>query len=164
MQRIRLIRFSLIASIVTPVLVVLFCVLFRREVGRPLYFSVYFAPAIGAFFLSISYRLLETKRYGLVRAFTDGLVILLCSLRATAPLVPMSGHMLFFVYAGLTIRSRLFRIIIALLIIQTSLIKLMIWRDYLSWSFGVLSGVPLAVVFARSPRRAPRHGPRAGAE
>lgn len=164
MQRIRIIRFFLIASIAAPVLVVLFCGVFRREVGRPLYFSVYFAPAIGAFFLSISYRLLETKQYGLVRGFTDGFVILLCSLRATAPLVPMSGHMLFFVYAGLTIRSRLFRIIIAVLIIQTSIIKLAIWHDYWSWAFGVLSGVLLAGVFARSPRRPPANEPRVGAE
>lgn len=163
MQRIRLARYLLIASVVAPVLIVLLCVLFRREVGRPLYFAVYFAPAIGAFFLSISYRLLELKQYGLVRGFIDGLVILLCSLRMTAPLVPMSGHMLFFVYSGLTIRSRLFRMIIAALIIQTSIIKLVLWGDYWSWSLGVLSGVLLAGVFARSPRRLPADGPRADA-
>jgi hypothetical protein len=145
-------RYLLAAAMVAPAAVILFCICFPRVVGRPSYVAIYFAPAIGGFLLWIHFRLRQTQHYGFTQGFVDGLVILLCSLRMTAPLVPMSGHMLFFVYAGITIPSRIFRSIMAVLIIQTSIIKLLAWGDYWSWFLGSLSGVALGAMFVVARR------------
>jgi len=152
MQRPALASIVLAASIAVPALVLLICLCFPHAVGRPTYVAVYFVPAIGGFLLWVYYRLRRAEPYGFLQGLLDGLVVVLCSLRMTAPLVPMSGHMLLFVYAGITVRSLVFRSIMALLIVETSIIKLVYWGDYGSWTWGTLSGIVMGLVFIKASR------------
>jgi hypothetical protein len=135
-----------ILSLIVPALVVAASVSFPNVVGRPWYVTFYVAPAICGFILWMKDRLQQARRYGYFEGLLDGAVILLCSLRMTAPLVPMSGHMLFFVYATITVRSWKFRGAAIALALETTVIKLAVWGDYRSWSLGIVSGLLLGVV------------------
>ncbi|MGC4033914.1 MAG: hypothetical protein QM754_19710 [Tepidisphaeraceae bacterium] len=136
-----------LASVLVPVAVVGVCLIFPRIVERPAYVAVYHAPAIGGFLLCVAYRLRSARRYGVLPGLLDAAVIVLCSLRMTAPLVPMSGHMLLFVYAVVTTPGRLFRCVMVGLIVETTYFKLVLWGDVSSWMWGVLSGVAMGWMY-----------------
>lgn len=82
---------------------------------------------------------------------TDVVVLVLSVARFVASeILPFSGHMLFLTYTLITSRSAWYRWFAAALIVETSVFKLLLWRDAQSWMAGLLLGIVFSVTaFAR---------------
>lgn len=158
--RLDLARLVLPLSFVAPSALVLIAVACPWVVERPRYLALYVAPAVLLFLLWSHDRLSRSEGYGKARATLDVAALLLCGLRMVGPLVPPSGHMLFFVYAGLTMAAASSRWIAVALILETSYLKLAVWRDFESWSLGTLAGLLLAVGYLSLPARDRAKRPR----
>ena len=105
---------------------------------------LYAAPFFAAFFAWAWLRVerIEADRTGALAV--DAAAVVLGAIRFAGPVVPFSGHMLFFVYAALTTRSMRFLALIVVLIAETSWFKLVLWRDPRSWALGIATGAALA--------------------
>ena len=67
--------------------------------------------------------------------------------------LPFSGHMLFLTYTVLTIgRVRWYRRLAVVLLVETTIFKLWLWRDPYSWSIGLGLGAVAAAVALRTSR------------
>jgi len=69
-------------------------------------------------------------------------------------LAPFSGHMLFLTYTGITVRASSYRWLVALLLVETTIFKLVLWRDPKSWGLGLALGALAGVVATWLERRA----------
>jgi hypothetical protein len=99
-------------------------------------------------------RLAERPLTFSARWVLDAVVILLAALRAVGvPWLPFSGHTLFLTYSGIVTRHRGFRILTLLLMLETTVFKLWLWRDPTSWSLGIAAGVILAIAESRVATR-----------
>jgi hypothetical protein len=76
----------------------------------------------------------------------DVLAVVLGAVRFAGALVPWSGHMLFFTYSALTTRSAPYALLALALTAETTWFKLVLWRDFASWSLGLAAGAALAAV------------------
>ena len=71
------------------------------------------------------------------RSVTDGVVTVAAFLRfVLGTILPFSGHMLFLTYTGITTPQRWYRWLALVLILETTVFKLWLWRDRYSWSLG----------------------------
>jgi hypothetical protein len=119
--------------------------------GRVLFLAGYVAPffLVGPLWLRLRLRRIETTP----RAVTwlDAAVFALASLRVlpmAVGILPYSGHMLFVTYAVLVTPERGFRALAAVLLITTTAFKLGIWRDPVSWGWGLGMGIAAALLHA----------------
>jgi hypothetical protein len=105
---------------------------------------LYIAPFFVAFFAWAWLRVarMEDDRPGPLAV--DALATVLGAIRFAGLPVPFSGHMLFFVYAALTVRSTRFLLLILVLAAQATWFKLVLWRDPYSWGLGIVAGAALA--------------------
>ncbi len=81
----------------------------------------------------------------------DGVVFTLSATRS-APLftlVPLSGHALFLSYTALTTRDRRYAALALVGLVGTTYLKLVEWRDPITWGIGLAIGVVLARLFRR---------------
>lgn len=80
----------------------------------------------------------------------DAVVFVVALLRALPFLpLPFSGHMLFLVYSLLTTRSAAYRWVAAVLVLETTVFKLVVWGDWYTWSIGVICACVLAFFYGR---------------
>ena len=105
---------------------------------------LYVAPFFAAFFVWARIRAGEVERTPAGALAVDAVAVVLGSVRFAGPFVPFSGHMLFFTYAALTMRSTRFQALILVLIAETTWFKLVLWRDPRSWALGIATGAALA--------------------
>jgi hypothetical protein len=105
----------------------------------------YIAPFFLAFFAWAALRVQRIDGDRPAALAVDALATVLGAVRFGGLLpVPFSGHMLFYAYAGLTLRSTRFLLLIALLAAEATWYKLVVWRDPRSWALGIAAGAVLA--------------------
>ena len=114
---------------------------------RSRYVAFYIAPFFLGFLLWIRRRILDSWASFDARLVLDIVVVVCSALRLAGPVIPPSGHMLFFVYSFLTTTSFGYRAVTSILIVETTFIKLVVWHDRMSWAFGVLAGLALGVLY-----------------
>jgi hypothetical protein len=85
----------------------------------------------------------------------DSVATVLGAIRFARLPVPFSGHMLFYAYAGLTVRSTRFLLLIGLLAAEATWYKLVVWRDPRSWALGIAAGAALAAARVLINRTSP---------
>lgn len=122
---------------------------------------LYVAPFFAAFFAWAWMRVGRMDDDPPAALAVDALAVVLGAIRFAGAPVPFSGHMLFFVYAALTVRSTRFLLLIALLAAETTWFKLVLWCDPRSWALGIAVGAALAavriLVHRTSPHQTPAH-------
>lgn len=107
---------------------------------------LYVAPFFVAFFAWARIRVDEAARTPAAALALDAAAVVLAAVRFAGPVVPFSGHMLFFAYSALTTRSTAYRWLALALAAGTTWFKLVLWRDAASWSLGIAAGVALAAM------------------
>jgi hypothetical protein len=116
---------------------------------------LYAAPLFLAAPLWLRVRIAENGFAPNRQALVDGAVLAFSFLRfVLGELLPFSGHMLFLSYSGLTIRRSSYRWIALVLVAETTVFKLWIWRDPRSWSLGLAMGILAAAYVRLQPSRA----------
>ncbi len=109
---------------------------------------LYVAPFFVAFFVWARVRVDEVARTPPGALGVDAGAVVLGAVRFVGPLVPFSGHMLFFTYSVLATRSTPYRLLALVLAVETTWFKLGLWRDPASWGLGIAAGAALAGVRA----------------
>ena len=118
------------------------------------FFVLYVMPMLIAAPLWLRVRLAERPLAFSARWVLDALVMFLAALRAVGvPWLPFSGHTLFLTYSGIVTPHRGYRILALLLMLETTVFKLWVWRDPMSWSLGIAAGILLAVAESRLDAR-----------
>ena len=155
----------LITAIALPALLCAAALLTPSAIPRPGFVAFYIAPFALGFLLWVRRRLLDSWAGADARLAVDGLAVGLSALRLAGPVIPPSGHMLFFVFSLLTTPSPGYRAVTLALIAETSFIKLVVWRDPTSWAVGILAGLVLSgAYFALAGIRGVRGSGRRPAE
>ena len=92
------------------------------------------------------------------RAGADAAMLVLAMARfVVGAVLPWSGHMLFLSYSAITTDTRDYRIVAVLLLVETTVFKLLVWQDARSWAIGLaLGGLVGVVVKMRASARASR--------
>jgi hypothetical protein len=119
---------------------------------------LYIAPFFVAFFAWVRIRVGEIGGTSAGAWAVDALATVLAGTRLAGPLLPASGHMLFFAYSALATRSVPYRLLVLVLAAETTWFKLVVWDDFASWALGVAAGATLAAVrilIHRSTRSVP---------
>ncbi len=113
--------------------------------GAVKFFVLYALPLFAAAPLWARTRLAIIEQLSWFTLGMDASVLVLSVARfAASEIFPFSGHMLFLTYTLLTSRVRWYRILVTVLIIETSVFKLL-WRDQRSWALGLGLGLLAAV-------------------
>jgi hypothetical protein len=105
---------------------------------------LYVAPFFVAFFAWAWLRVGRIEQDRPAALVVDVAATVLGAVRFAGLPVPFSGHMLFFVYAGMTVRSMRFLLLIVVLAAEATWYKLVVWRDPRSWALGIAAGAVLA--------------------
>jgi hypothetical protein len=118
------------------------------------FWALYVTPLFLVAPLWARHRLGAAARLGGAVLLLDAGVIALSLARFLASgFFPFSGHMLFLTYAGLTTRAAAYRWLALLLLVETTLFKLWLWRDPRSWILGLLLGAVVALLAWLAQRR-----------
>jgi hypothetical protein len=107
---------------------------------------LYTAPFFPAFFLWARRWLEEVEQQRPAALVVDAMAVVLAATRMMGTWLPVSGHMLFYTYAGLTTRSRVLRVLIGVLTAIAAWFKLVLWGDWRSFALGIATGLALAAV------------------
>ncbi len=91
-------------------------------------------------------RMHEDDKLFSLRSLLDIIVIALAMSRNWGSIIPSSGHALFLTHSLMTIRSHLYRIPAAIMLIVTIAFKVS-WGDYLSFVYGILIGFISGVIW-----------------
>jgi hypothetical protein len=105
---------------------------------------LYVAPFFAAFFAWAWMRVGRIDGDRPAALAVDAAATVLGAIRFAGLPVPFSGHMLFFAYTALTVRSARFLLLVLLLAAETTWFKLVLWRDPRSWALGIAAGAALA--------------------
>lgn len=117
---------------------------------------LYMAPFFVAFFAWARLRLDRMDRDPPAALAVDVVAAVLGAVRMMAvPLVPYSGHMLFYAYSAATTRSIPYRLLVFALAAEATWFKLVVWGDPSSWALGIGLGAALAAVRILLQRRHP---------
>lgn len=127
--------------------------------GSVRYFMIYAAPLLVAVALWGRARLQVVETLTPLTLAMDGVVVALSFVRFVFGEVhPLSGHMLFLTYSVITTRATGYRWLAVILLLETTVFKLLIWRDPYSWTLGLLAGLVMAVIVWLAGGRAGRAG------
>ncbi|HEU0300648.1 MAG TPA: hypothetical protein VFR37_14355 [Longimicrobium sp.] len=117
---------------------------------------LYIAPFFVAFFVWARLWLDRVDRDPPRALAVDAAAAVLGAVRmAAVPLVPFSGHMVFFAYSALTTRSARYLLLVLALAAGATWFKLVLWRDPASWALGMGLGTALAAVRIFLQRHSP---------
>lgn len=147
-------RALLAAAVVVPLLFAA-AALFVEGWAARRFLLLYTAPFFAAFFAWAWMRVGRMEDDALPALAVDAAAVALGAIRFAGPVVPFSGHMLFFVYAALTVRSIPFLLFILALMAETTWFKLVLWRDPRSWALGIAAGAALAAARVLIRRSSP---------
>lgn len=143
-------RLLLAAAIVLPLVAIAIGVLRSDEPGVLWFAILYVAPMLVAAPFWVRVRTAQHPLSLSAAWILDGLVMFLAALRAVgAPWLPFSGHTLFLTYSGIVTPHRRYRLLALALFLETTVFKLWLWRDPLSWGLGIATGMLLAVAESR---------------
>ncbi|HJR65786.1 MAG TPA: hypothetical protein VJ802_05120 [Gemmatimonadaceae bacterium] len=124
------------------------------EVRGLRFFLLYVAPMLIVTPIWLHLRLAERRLSLSRRWLLDAVVVFMAALRGIGvPGLPFSGHTLFLAYSGIVTRHRGYRVLALLLMLETTVFKLWLWRDPKSWGLGIAIGVLLAVAESRMTSR-----------
>lgn len=112
----------------------------------------YMAPFFPAFFLWTRCWLDEIEQQRPAALVVDVVAVVLAATRMMGTWLPVSGHMLFYAYAGLTTRSRALQVLIGGLAATAAWFKLVLWDDWRSFALGIAAGLVLAALRLLSGR------------
>ena len=108
---------------------------------------LYVAPLTIAAPLWLRLRLYEPQRHPWPPRAVDASVVAICIFRFFRPeLLPFSGHTLFLSYSALSTRRRWYLALAAILLVETTIFKFLVWGDASSWWIGLALGTALAAV------------------
>jgi hypothetical protein len=94
----------------------------------------------------------NSSAYSTSLLMVDATVLLLSMARfAFGVTLLFSGHMLFLTYTGLTTSRRPYQWFALALAIETTVFKLLVWHDPISWAVGVGLGLVAALIARVSP-------------
>lgn len=143
-------RTALLVAAAGAPLLALVAAAFIPEWRARRYLLFYLAPFAAAMALWARERLLHPGTRATLAL--DGLAVLLSAARLGVAALPFSGHMLFFVYSGLTVRSRGYRVLAGVLAVETTWFKLVVWEDPVTWGGGIALGLVLAALHRAQDR------------
>jgi hypothetical protein len=150
-------RWLRVAAVVAPTLAVIAGVVHyavTRDVAGVRFLALYVAPMFLAAPLWVRQRLIGYEQRDAAVHAIDAVVFALAVARfGVGEMLPFSGHMLFLTYTGITVRASGYRWLVALLLIETTIFKLVLWRDPASWSIGLALGVAAGGIAALCQRR-----------
>ena len=129
-------RALVIGGVAVPLLFAAAALLVERWPARR-FLLLYVAPFFVAFFAWAWMRLRRMEDEPPAALAAAALAVLLGAVRFAGAPVPYSGHMLFFVYAALTVWSTRFLLLVVVLAAETTWFKLVLWRDPRSWALGI---------------------------
>lgn len=109
----------------------------------------YFAPLLLTVALWMRERLGQLDTYTRRAFAVDGFAFALAAARLLTTALPLSGHMLVYLYIALTIRGRVFRVLAWVLALETTYFKLVLWSDPITWAGGIMVGLALAALYRR---------------
>ncbi len=104
------------------------------------FLTLYVAPMALAVPLWLRERLRVVMMVPPLCRILDVAVVSVALARFIGAIVPLSGHMLFLTYSGLTTPPRWYRTLALALIAETTLFKLGIWNDVQTWGLGAMAG------------------------
>jgi hypothetical protein len=142
----------MVAAIVLPIVVTI-AALFSSHPRGPVFIPLYVAPLVAAAPLWLRIRLAERPLTLSPIWALDVLVIVLGALRALGTSwIPFSGHTLFLTYSPLVTRHAGYRLLALVLFAETTVFKLVVWRDLFTWALGIAVGLALATLAFRLDR------------
>jgi hypothetical protein len=106
----------------------------------------YMAPFFPAFFLWARRWMEGIEQQRPATLVVDAVAVVLAATRMMGTWLPMSGHMLFYAYAGLTTRSRELQVLVGMLAAVAAWFKLVLWSDGRSFVLGIAAGLALAAL------------------
>jgi hypothetical protein len=107
---------------------------------------LYMAPFFPAFFLWARHWLNGVEQQRPAALVVDAVAVVLAATRMMGTWLPVSGHMLFYAYAGVTTRSRTLGVLVSVLTAIAAWFKLVLWGDGRSFWLGIAAGLALAAV------------------
>jgi len=107
---------------------------------------LYMAPFFPAFFLWARHWVDQIEQQPPAVLAVDVVAVILAATRMMGTWLPVSGHMLFYTYAGLTTGSRALRVLIGALAAVAAWFKLVLWGDWRSFVLGIAAGLALAAL------------------
>jgi len=119
--------------------------------GHARFLTGYVAPFFLAGPLWLRLRLRSIESTPPAATWLDAAVFVLAALRSVpiaVGILPYSGHTLFATYAVAVTPERGFRAAAAVLLLTTTAFKLWIWRDPVSWGWGLALGIAAASIHA----------------
>ncbi len=126
----------------------------RSDWSATLHFVQYGVPPIIFSALLVADRLSGRRDSKSVKLFLDGLAIAIAGSRLLTTATPFSGHMVLFSYGLLAAANRTTRLMALILLIHTTVLKLIVWKDFSTWSCGAAMGVVLGVAYLKFSNRA----------
>lgn len=126
----------------------------RSDWSATLHFVQYAVPPIIFSALLVTDRLSGRRDSKSVKLALDGLALAIAGSRLFTTATPFSGHMVLFAYGLLAATNRTTRLIALLLLIHTTVLKLIVWADFSTWSYGAAMGVVLGIACLKFSSRA----------
>lgn len=144
-RRAQLAHWLIGAAVIAPVLCLVAAAWAYEETGSwgaVRFFVLYALPLFAAAPLWLRTRVAVIEQLPALVLATDAIVLGLSVARfAASEVLPFSGHMLFLTYTLLTSRECWYRWVAAVLIAETTVFKLLLWRDRASWTIGLACGL-----------------------
>jgi hypothetical protein len=146
-RRAALRRLMVVGAAAVPLLFVVRAALVVEGWPARRFALLYIAPFFVAFFVWARLWLDRVDRDPPGALAVDAAAVVLGAVRMVAvPVVPFSGHMLFFAYSALTTRSVPYLLLVLAVAAGATWFKLVLWRDPSSWALGIGVGAALAAV------------------
>ena len=140
-------RLTVAGAVAVPLLFVARAALVVEDWPARRFALLYIAPFFVVFFVWARLWLDRVDRDPPHALAVDAVAVVLGAVRMVAvPLVPFSGHMLFFAYSALATRSVRYLPLVLAAAAGATWFKLVLWRDPASWALGIGLGAALAAV------------------
>jgi hypothetical protein len=153
----RIDRWLRVAAVVAPSLAVIAGVVhyaLTRDASGIRFLVLYVAPMFLIAPIWLRERLAGFNRRPSSVQMIDATVFVLAIVRfVSGGMLPFSGHTLFLTYTAITVRTSSYRWLAAVLLVETTVFKLLLWHDPKSWALGLALGALAGVVTSRLERR-----------
>jgi hypothetical protein len=123
----------------------------QHDMGKTLYALHYVVPMILFAAALVSSRLGNVHSARVRDLLVDALAVVVAASRLLVAVIPFSGHMALLTYGLLTADGQLLRGAAIILLLHTTVLKLVVWHDPVTWSVGACLGVLFACL--RSGKR-----------